>query len=102
MEKNNVENKKKIDTEANSAGYNLVITVFAILAIVAFVQKLLTGDTFADISILLSASLVGGVGESYVRYKHNKNKGNMSILIVSTIGVVFCLGLVLYEGIFLK
>lgn len=99
---NNVESKKRIDTEANSAGYNFIILVYGILAAVAAIQKLMTGKEFADFFLLCSVALVGGVGESYVRYKANKSKSYMVLMIISAVAAIVCLGSVLYEGFILK
>lgn len=97
---NNID-KKKMRVEADAVSYNIVIVVFAILAVAELIFKFTSGKSIASIYLLISASLIGSFGRLYITYKYDRSKKNLSYLIFLGLAAVLCLAFVIYERIIL-
>lgn len=70
----NDERERYIQKSANQNSYFAVIIIFAILSIILFIQKLITGGAFADYRVFSLALLIAMIGQSGTVYYYNREK----------------------------
>lgn len=96
---NNTVDKKIIRIEGESLGFNILKVVIATLAVIAFAQSYFIGKPFVNISLLFSMILAGDIGEAYIRYKYDKSKGNLVLLLITAIAAIACIALNLFSDL---
>ncbi|WP_160679911.1 DUF6442 family protein [Clostridium sp. C8-1-8] len=93
------EREQYIEKSANENSYYTVIVVFAILSIILFIQKLITGKAFADYRVFSLALLLAIIGQSSTLYYYNREKKVYLVCVVlETIGAISCLASIIGSG----
>lgn len=85
------ERTKAIEKDANQNAFLAIEGINAILIIVLFFQKLLTGEAFADYQVFLLAFLIGFVGRFATKYSYTKEKEWLFGLVCGILGSLACL-----------
>lgn len=95
----NDERERYIHKSANQNSYFAVIVVFAILSIVLFIQKLLTGKAFADYRVFSLALLLAMIGQSGTVYYYNRDKKvYLMCAVLEILGAISCLAAIIGTG----
>lgn len=73
------EREKTIESRASQNAYIAIMGVFLILAVIAFIQEILTGHPFIDFKICSLAFVLGIAGRYMTFYIYHKDKTNLFI-----------------------
>lgn len=95
----NDEREKYIEKSANENSYFAVIVVFAILSIILVIQKLLTGNAFADYRVFSLALMLAMIGRSGTIYYYNRDeKMHLVCAVLVVLGAISCLASIIGTG----
>lgn len=83
--RNGDEREKNMEQHASQNAYIAIMFVFLGLAIISFIQEVITGTSFIDYQFCSLAFLVGFAGRYITFYIYNKDKTSLLISIGSII-----------------
>lgn len=85
------EGKLEIEKSANANAYVAIIAVNTLMIIAIFIQKLITGKAFADSSIFFLAILVSAFACNLTKYRYEKKKEYLFVIVIGFIGTIACI-----------
>ena len=90
--------KKIIEKDANQNSFLAIQGINALLIVVLFFQKLLTGKAFADYQVFLLAFFIGFIGRYATKYFYEKDKLSLFGLACGMLGSMACLMNIVGKG----
>lgn len=85
------EREKTLEQRSSQNAYIAIMGLFLVLAIIAFVQEIMTGRAFIDSDVCSLVFVVGIAGRFYTSYTFNKDKTSFIVSLIAIILSIFLL-----------